>query len=182
MQIQARLNSRRFSSGAAVMLFATFAFGFPLQGCGSGSSNTSLLADIIVLLITRAAGGIVKDNNTSLSIPPNSLQADTTIKVQPASSLPTPQGDLYLIPGSGYTYGPAGTTFSPAATITDTYSPASLPSYVSPDTIGLYSVSGATYTLVAGSAVNTVTNTVTAPVSSLGTFVLMGFTPHQDPD
>jgi hypothetical protein len=159
-------------------MFGCFA---PLQGCGSGSQNTSLLLNIVILLITRAAGGIVKDNNTTLTIPPDSLQADTTIRIQPAASLPASPAGLYLIPGTAYTYGPAGTTFSPPATLTETFSPASIPNYVSVDTIGLYVVSGDTYTRVAGSPADLLTDTVTATIDSLGTYVLMGIKPIQDP-
>ncbi len=181
MTLQMRSTSRQMSIGACTISLLIFGSFVPLQGCGTGSQNTNLLLNIVFLLVTRAAGGIVTDNNATLSIPPNSLQADTNIEIQPATGLPATPAGLYLVPGTAYTYGPAGTTFSPPATLTVSFSKSSIPAYVSVESIVIYSVSGNTFTLVGGTPTDGLTNSVSAPINSAGTYVLMGIKPIQDP-
>jgi len=183
MRFPIRRSRRSTSAGAVLLVFVMLACGgaIPLQGCGGGSSTTNLLLNIVILLITRAAGGTVTDHNASLVIPPDSLAMDTTIKVQPAASLPAAPAGLVLIPGTAYAYGPAGTTFSPPATLTISYNPATVPTLTQPASFALYMVSGGSYVSVTGSVVNTSAHTVSAPVLQLDTYAVLGVTPVQDP-
>lgn len=143
-----------------------------LNGCGS--QNIKIIQFIVTLLITRAAGGTVTDHNSSLVIPPNSLAADTTITAQPATGLPAPPTGFVVIPGTAYSYTPASTTFSPAATLILTYDPTLVPTNVMTKTLAIYTVSAGALVPVTGNAVNAGSNTVSAPVLQLGTYVVLG--------
>lgn len=67
--------------------------------------------------VTAADGGTVEVGAATLEIPPGSLEADTTITargVAPDASLP----EYDTVVGLVYEFGPDGTTFDPAATLT----------------------------------------------------------------
>lgn len=149
-------------------------------GCG-GNQTVNLIVQIITILITRSAGGIVHNSVATLTIPPDALAADTTISLQPASSLPAADAGLAAVKGTAETFTPATTQFSTPSTLSIQYDPANLPQFASQSSVALYYVSNGTYNLVPLSVVNVTTHTVTAPVNNLGTYLLMANVPVQDP-
>lgn len=78
---------------------------------GNGNHETK-----VEVAINAAEGGRVELAKATLEIPANSLAADTTITAtakSPASTLP----DQSTLRGQQFVFGPAGTTFDPAATL-----------------------------------------------------------------
>src|SRR5437764_1373536 len=118
---------------AAILLLPISAF--MLAGCGAGGGD-----DIVSLLITRAAGGVITNKNASLTIPPNSLAADTTMTAVHASGLPAAPAGKAIIDGTAFAFGPDGTTFSTSATLAIGYDPAKVPSNVSQASLTIYTV------------------------------------------
>ncbi len=163
-----------------VLMCGTIGVG-TLAGCAGGAASTSLLLQIVLVVVTRAAGGTVVNHNASLLIPPNSLGSDTTISVQPATDLPDVGAGRVLVPNTAFTYGPTGTTFSPSATLTINYDPGTVPNTTEAQNFVLYKLTGSTYTVVTASAVDIVAHTVTAPISQVETYVVLGIVPIIDP-
>jgi len=105
--------------------------------------------------------------NTAVSLPSGSQQITA---IQLASS-PTPPADSVVI--EAYAFGPDNTTFSPAASITITYNPASLPADVQESNLYLALLENANWAEVP-STVDTQAKTVTAQISHFSTYALLG--------
>ena len=89
-------------------------------GCSDSSDDTTEQDDKeikVEVAVTAAEGGTVELANATLAIPANSLGADTVITATakaPASALPSQS----TLRGKQFVFGPTGTTFNPAATLT----------------------------------------------------------------
>jgi hypothetical protein len=141
-----------------------------VTGCGGGGGSS-----IVSQLVTRAAGGTVNNsgNTARVVIPVNSLAADTTVTVQPASGLPAAPAGMAIVNGSGNAFGPNGTALAPAASLVLTYDPTALPTGVTPSGLRICEVVGGAWHDLGGT-VDTTAHTVTTPVSSLSTVALLG--------
>jgi hypothetical protein len=132
------------------------------QDHGDGGSGENSVSQ----MVTAAAGGTVSVGATgaSLVIPASSLAGDTTITataMTPPSSLPMAS----TLQGKYYDFGPSGTTFSPAASLT-------LPLAASPAT-GMTAVISWYDGTQWNDLVTTVANgSVTAPVAHFTGFVV----------
>lgn len=140
-----------------------------LSGCGSNSGP-----GLISQLITRAAGGTVTfANAATVTIPANSLAADTTITVQPAASLPSPPAGMAVVSGTGYAFGPDGTAFSPNATLVFSYIPTGLPTNVPATSLQVGTVVSGAWQLLGGT-VDTTAHTVTVSIPHFTSYALLG--------
>lgn len=118
-------------------------------------------------------GGTVttSDGNVTLEIPAGALQAETDVSIFPQAVRPAADG---LVPGTCYEFGPAGTQFSQPAQVVMSYSEASLPAGCQEDTLVLNKAVGNTWEPVPGSQVNVAENRVSAPLSGLGIYAIIG--------
>jgi adhesin/invasin len=116
------------------------------------------------VVATAAAGASFtgQDSVVALSIPPGALTQTRNITVEPAQS--SPPNDR-LVPGTAFDFGPNGTTFAQPVNVTIKYDPSKLTGGSPESGLQLYEVIGSSWRVVAGSSVNTATQTVTGSVS-----------------
>ena len=166
------VRSFRLAGGAAtertewgeLLLDPNHAMSFGEDGRGELYALTS---EGIVLRLANAAigadGGTARsdDDRASVTIPVGALAAAAAITVAPAATSP---GEGALA-GSVYEFGPAGTTFSTAATMRIRYEELAVPVGVPQDDLRLARWSGTEWALVAGSTVDTARREVSGQVS-----------------
>ncbi len=141
------------------------------------SETVSARATITILdggLITssgatiRAANGLV-----TLVAPANAVTANTSVVVQPASNPPSAQG---LISGTTFTLNPTTVTFAQPVTLTLKYDPSAL-GEVLRSSLALYVLNNGTWQLLPGSSVDSANSAVSALITKLGTFAIIGTVP-----
>lgn len=113
-------------------------------------------------------GGTVAtaDGMVALSIPSGALSTAASITVQPASGYPTGTSPV----AAPVDLGPTGTTFATPVTLTLGFDPTKLPPGVPPSALRLYTSDGTGWKVVPRSVVNSVDNTVSAPVTHFSTY------------
>jgi len=137
----------------------------------SGSA-TITVADGGQLPITggtvNAAGGAVK-----IVVPAGAVAAPVLITVAP-STAPTVElvAGAYAVVGTGYSLGPAGTTFSAPVSVTVRYDPAKMPAWALPTDLALYHFSGGAWVKLPNLVVDPVARTVTAQTTSFSPFTV----------
>ena len=109
-----------------------------------------------------------------------SLNVNTTVNIQGqaltvAAELAPPAAPANSSLVSGYNFAPNNTTFSPAASLTLKYDPATLPSGVTESNLYIAFWTGSAWSELT-STVNTQNKTVTAPVSHFTVFAILGRT------
>ncbi len=107
--------------------------------------------------------------NVALAIPAGALAATTTIAVEPAES---PPPDPALVPGTAYTFGPAGTSFGSPAVLTLRYASDGVTGDVAGLTISK-AVDGV-WVEVPGSLVDVQAHAVSAPLAGFSTYAIVG--------
>ena len=112
--------------------------------------------------IIPTSGGTIatSDGKLALVVPPGTLAQPTTITVQPSTTFPPTAG----LAAPVYTMGPSGASFNPPLQLTLAYDPAR----VSPSvrlTMLTSSGSGGRWQEIAGSVVDSINHTVTAPAA-----------------
>jgi hypothetical protein len=141
-----------------------------IPGCGSGDDG---IPTLVSQLITRLAGGSITNNLATLTVPANSLAADTTITLQTESSLPAPPAGKVIVSGTGYTFAPDGTTFSPNATLVIGYTASALPANVPASSLKICRVAGSGWTDLGGT-VDANARTVAIGISQFSTYAILG--------
>ena len=119
-----------------------------------------------------AAGGTARsaDGNAAITVPAGALGAGVAITIDED---PAPPGDAI---GKGYDFGPDGTTFSTAATITIGYDPDTLPGGDESNlTLGRYN--GSDWMPVAGATLDAVQNRVSGPVTGFSVYAVIPVPP-----
>jgi len=125
-------------------------------------------------LITASGGTVhAASNAVTLVAPANAVSANTSIVVQPASGAPASAG---LIAGTTFSLTPATVTFSAAVTLTIRYSPSAL-GQIPRSSLALYILSNGAWQLISGSSVDSANAAVSAAISRLGTFAIIGTIP-----
>ncbi|MGE0441940.1 MAG: Ig-like domain-containing protein [Gemmatimonadales bacterium] len=116
----------------------------------------------------EAAGGAVR-----IAVPAGATSAPVAITVasaaRPTDSL-TP--GVYAVVGASYVFGPEGTTFSSAATVTVRYDPAKLPPWALPEDLALYHYAGGAWVKLPDLVVDETAHTVTASTTSFSPFAI----------
>lgn len=145
-----------------------------LAGCGGGGGDSTTTNTPSVNSgagVVGASGGTVAtgDGAATVVFPANAYTANTSVTI--AASTTTP-ASTRLVPGTAFDFGPSG-PFGQPARITVKYNPASLPLGALESRLVMYTVSGTTWTPVAGSTVNTTAHTVTAPVSHFSSYGIL---------
>jgi hypothetical protein len=116
--------------------------------------------------ITVSDGGVVDASGATVAtasgvaallIPAHALGASTLISI---ASMPAPPAAPQLVPGTAFNFGPTGTQFAQPVTIDLRYTPAQVPAGVDPSQLRLYLLNGTSWTLVAGSSVDTAAHVV----------------------
>ena len=118
-------------------------------------------------------GGVLAtgDGNAGLDVPAGALGEQTDITAAPQATYPDDAG---VVPGSVYEFGPDGLQFSQSALLTLAYTDAGLPSGMDEGTLRVHKVVGEAWEPVTGSVLDTVGNTVSAPINGFSTYGLLG--------
>jgi len=109
--------------------------------------------------VVDAAGATVASTGgaATLVIPPHALGGSTRISIAPMAAPPAaPQ----LVAGTAFDFGPTGTQFAQPVTVDLHYNPAQVPAGIDPSQLRLYLLIGSSWTLVAGSSVDTAAHIV----------------------
>jgi hypothetical protein len=128
--------------------------------------------------VTVAGGGSLTTSppdNTTLTIPPNALDDDTSITLEISGlpqSPPLPPGQFTV--AKAYTFGPAGTNFSPCAEAVFHYTDAEFPAGSDPANLRVYVYDSVTGWHLEGGVVDTVAKTVTVDICHFSMYSLFG--------
>ena len=134
---------------------------------GSFSMSNGTVPSATSLSSSNGRMGISLAANTAVSLPAGSQQITA---IQLAQS-PTPPANSKVI--EAYSFGPDNTTFSPAASVTVKYDPATLPADVQESNLYLALLENSSWTEIP-CTVDAVAKTVTAQVSHFSTYALLG--------
>jgi len=158
------------------LLCTAFLMACALTGCGGGGGGggTKTGPTGPGTLVTKVAGGTVSSGKAVVVIPPNALAADTTILVQPApGTLPAAPTNFQILGASAFDLTPNGTEFSTPASLTITYSPASIPAGVPETSLAIYTVASGAWQVIDGSTVNTVNHTISVPLAHFSVYAVL---------
>jgi len=119
-----------------------------------------------------ASGGAVTSSvgsaQVGLSVPAGAVSGSTPITIQPASNPPIGVGAW----SPAVDLGPSGTTFAQPVTLTLSYDPAQLPPGVPGSALHVVTSDGTGWVVVPNNTVDSVGNTVSAPISHFSTYFL----------
>ena len=130
--------------------------------------------------VTIADGGVVSSRGgvltarsgaVQISAPAGAVSQATAVFVRTAANPPTDQG---LTPGTGYDLAPMTTTFAQPVTLTLRYDPASLGAEIRPASLQLFTLVGDIWQPVTGSILDVTAHTVSAPITRLGSYAIIG--------
>src|SRR5579871_3949021 len=111
------MNRRSIAVMAGALLIA-------LVGCGGGSSNSSS-GDNAAATVGAAGGRVATTSgNAVVNVPANALTSNTNITMQSGGQA---TANAQLVPNTTYTFGPSGTQFTTAASLTLKYDPTKIP-------------------------------------------------------
>lgn len=123
--------------------------------------------------VVSAAGGVLtaKGGAVQITAPAGAVTQATPVFVRSAA---TPPPDPGLVPGTGYDLAPAATTFAQPVTLALRYDAAALGSEILPASLRLFVLVGDTWQPVSGTALDAAARTVSAPVTRLGSYAIIG--------
>ncbi len=124
--------------------------------------------------IMTTVGGTVSSasGDVSITFPSGALGATTPISIATAASLPGATG---LIAGTGYDFGPSGTTFAQPVMLNIRYSDAQAAGHTAAQ-FRIHRLTAGAWVLLASGSVNTATHIVSAPTSSFSTYAILDIT------
>lgn len=147
-------------------LFLVLGAGTTLMACGGGDDGGTAPGAGTGTAIGPAGGtATASDGGARIVVPPGALAAEVELTVGPANSAPAG-----CLDGTAYTCGPAGTAFSLPITLTIAYDPLDLPPGTPAARLRLATDVGGAWVPLAGAAVDSVAQQVSAPVSHFSTF------------
>ncbi|MEZ4456291.1 MAG: Ig-like domain-containing protein, partial [Gemmatimonadales bacterium] len=120
-----------------------------------------------------AAGGKV-----TIEVPAGAVAQNVGISVAPLGAVPggLPDG-VFAAAGTGYAFGPAGTTFSTPVRVTIEYPAGQLPPWALPGDVGVYRFDGSAWHALGDLQVDTVARTVSATTTGFSDFAITTTTP-----
>lgn len=123
--------------------------------------------------VMSPAGGVLSARGGSVQInaPAGAVSQATPVFVRVAAST---SSDPALVPGTSYDLSPAATTFAQPVTLTLRYDASALGNEIRPASIRLFSLVGDGWQPVTGSALDANTRTVSAPITRLGSYAIVG--------
>jgi triacylglycerol lipase len=153
-----------------------------VTGVASGAATVTATVDgktaqaIITIVdggVLSAAGGVLSARGGSVQIiaPAGAVSQPTSVFVRVAAS---PSSDPGLVPGTSYDLSAAAQTFAQPITLALRYETAALGNEIRPASLRLFSLTSDVWQPVAGSALDANTRTVSAPISRLGSYAIIG--------
>lgn len=123
--------------------------------------------------IVSASGGVLTARGGSVQItaPAGAVSQATAVFVRAAA---TPPSDPGLVSGTAYDLAPAATTFAQPVTLSLRYDAAAIGTELRPMSLRLFVLIGDAWQAVTGSALDAGTRTVSAPVTRLGSYAIIG--------
>ncbi len=119
-----------------------------------------------------AAGGSVElAPGVALAIPPGALTEDVFFTAVPATNLPP--GNLPLVPGTGWDFGPDGLVFAKPVVMTIAYDPAAVPAGVPQSELRIHELVNGTYEQQNAGLVDLVNHTISAEVDGFSIYVIL---------
>ncbi len=145
---------------AAMMIMAT------LVGC-EGVDNDPVRRETVI----GPAGGVAEsfDRNARLEVPEGAVDGPTRIAITPVDDL---TDDEAVFPGTAYLFEPAGLDFGAPVTVTIEYDVNALPDDVAETDLQMVRLVGDDWEAVPGSVVDAVNRSVSAHLTSPGTFAI----------
>jgi triacylglycerol lipase len=141
------------------------------------AEGISAHATITVLdggLISPSGGTVHAASNViTLTAPAGAVAGNSSVVVQQAVNPPASAG---MITGTAFTLAPVTVTFAHPVTLTIRYSPAAL-GQIQRGTLAIYFLNNGSWQAVAGSSVDSANAAVSAPISQLGTYAIIGSIP-----
>ncbi len=135
------------------------------------SESKSATATITVkdgALIGVAGGTVTAQNgNVVIVIPAGALAQQTAITVDPAAVVPA---SALVVPGSAFDLGPTGTQFAQPVAVRIKYDPTRVRTGVPQQVLGLYTAGTTSWSLVAGTTVDSVGHTVQGTTTHFSRF------------
>ncbi len=138
-------------------------------GDGGGNDNSTLIGP---------NGGTIRsgDGNANVQVPDAAIAVTQRFT---CDRITNPQADPGLVTNTAYRFGPDGWAFDTPVTITIGYAEADIPAGMSQATLQIARLQPAGWVAVGASAVNQVTNTVSAEITGFSGFAILGLAPAQ---
>ncbi len=123
--------------------------------------------------VVTAAGGVLSARSGSVQInaPAGAVSQTTPVFVRAAA---TPPSDPALVPGAAYDLSPATITFAQPVTLVLRYDAAALDGEIRPTSLRLFMLVADEWQPVAGSVLDASARTVSASVTRLGSYAIIG--------
>jgi triacylglycerol lipase len=123
--------------------------------------------------VVTANGGVLsaRSSMVEISAPPGAVSQTIPIFVRVAQTLPT---DPAFVPGTAYDLLPATTVFAQPVALALRYDAAALGAEIRPASLSLFTLVGEAWQPVAGSVLDANGRTVSAPVTRLGSYAIIG--------
>ena len=128
-------------------------------------------ATIVVVAGPQGGGFSEEGGRVTLDIPPEALTTAVQISVAVVAS---PLPSLALVPETVYDLGPDGLQFAKPVELTLSYDPSRLPEGMLERSLRVATVRAGEWTTVQGSTVDSVANTVTAPITGFSVYGILG--------
>jgi triacylglycerol lipase len=123
--------------------------------------------------VVSATGGVLSANGGGVTItaPQGAVAQSTPVFVRSAA---TPPSDPGLVPGTAYDLAPAATTFLQPVSLTLRYDASALGNEIRPASLRLFALVGDTWQPAGSSVLDASARTVTALVTRLGSYAIVG--------
>lgn len=128
-----------------------------------------------------APGGTFRlASGVTLDVPPGALTQDVFLTAMPATNLPP--GNLPLVPGTGWDFGPDGLVFAHPVVMTIAYDPAAVPAGVPESELRIHKLVSGSYEQQDAGLVDLVNHTVSAEVDGFSVYVVLQRDPQNPED
>lgn len=123
--------------------------------------------------VVSTSGGVItaRSGAVQLTSPAGAVSQAISVFVKPATSQPSDPG---LVAGTTVELAPSTTTFSQPVVLALRYDAASLGSEIRAESLRIFVLSGGTWQAVPGGAADAITRVVSAPISRLGSYAVVG--------
>ena len=161
--------------GTSGLVTAVGAGSATITATSEGKNGTSAITVADGGQVTTAGGTVTGAGGAvQIVVPPGAVSTPVAVSVTPNANppaLPDMKGaTAFILPGTNFTLGPEGTTFSAPITVTLKYDPAKLPAWVTPGDMALIHHNGTAWEKLPNLVVDPVAHTITATSTSFSPY------------
>jgi uncharacterized membrane protein/phage protein U len=155
-----------------------------VSGGGGGGGGGATGVTSVSTYVTQSGKFVVDvtaesaDGKVEITVPKNTVGKNSVgqrlsyISIKEQKSPPAPPAGFQII-GLVYDIGPGGSTFEPAIYVQFQYPESSVPAGISEEDLAVATWQDGAWVRLAGSTVDTVNNTITAPINHFSSFTVM---------